>query len=340
IAKRHGSHRPFWCSPDGKTMLSLNETQRSSRNRDPIAANETALSALRGAVLPSKEGQSSSTPEVVEVLSVPDLTLNRTIELNAEGSGVAAIAASPDGSQVALSWRGKPDVVLISTESGAILRRLIPRAPQTYAIAYAPDGKHLVTGGHSVFLEIWNLQTDEPPVSIAAHRKSIRLIAFSPDGDTFATYSADQTHKFWSLSSHQEIARMDDASAVLSMQFSSDGKTFWAASASALKTWHVATRRELGSLPLNGRPTYFSLSPNQQFLGYCEENKDERSLVLLQIPSRAELDSVLTAEDEHAASQGIKLQVHNDLAAPAVEEGVEPSASDISNPWGSTTRTR
>ncbi len=197
-AKRNGHHRPLWISPDEKILISLNQTYRTARKSDPIATDESTLKSLHAAVLPTRD-HPTPLPEVLEVLGLPRLSLHRTLELQAEGPGVEAITASPDGKQVALSWRGKPDVLILNTDSGVIARRLVPRSTQTYALAYSSDSRYLITGGVGIFVEIWDLHTNEPSIALAAHKKSIKHIAFSPDGDTFATASIDQTHKFWSL---------------------------------------------------------------------------------------------------------------------------------------------
>ncbi len=119
---------------------------------------------------------------------------------------------------------------------------------------------------------------------------------------------------------------------ISAMQFSPDGKTFWATTGTVLKAWQVQTQRELGSLPLNGRIGDFSLSSDQQYIGYCDNTLNERRLMLLRIPPRTDVDAQLVTESEHSGSSVVRARIPGATLLPAGDETIEPAASDMTAP--------
>src|ERR1700729_3608628 len=96
---------------------------------------------------------------------------------------------------------------------------------------------------------------DKPEIYVqTGHGFNITRVAFSPDGTTLASASADKTIKFWDIASWGELRTLRGPSAqVNGVAFSPDGKLL--ASASDDKTnklWDVASGKELRTLNGHG----------------------------------------------------------------------------------------
>jgi WD40 repeat protein len=67
------------------------------------------------------------------------------------------------------------------------------------AIAFSPDGEHLVSGYVNGRLTLWDAADGLKLSSVLVHDQSIDACAFSPDGATILTASGDSTLKLWDV---------------------------------------------------------------------------------------------------------------------------------------------
>ncbi|MFN0013102.1 MAG: WD40 repeat domain-containing protein [Saprospiraceae bacterium] len=82
------------------------------------------------------------------------------------------------------------------------LKRTLSQAhkPSVFVVRYTPDERYLLSGGRDAMLRVWGLGKNDTPALVseqAAHWFTINHLAFSPDGDHFATASRDKTVKIW-----------------------------------------------------------------------------------------------------------------------------------------------
>src|SRR5262249_49466129 len=129
-------------------------------------------------------------------LGVWDLTTEGAKETNPPKSPAryhGALAYAPDGKTVASGSHDGTVRLWDVTDPGAPTGRFVldahktPKAPENDvpAVAFAPDGKTLVSGGDDGVLHFWDLTGDKP-----AERAALRLdkgpvssVQYSPDGN-------------------------------------------------------------------------------------------------------------------------------------------------------------
>jgi RNA polymerase sigma factor (sigma-70 family) len=142
---------------------------------------------------------------------------------------VIAVAWSPDGKTLATITRGKEStaVTLWDAQTGEEKRAL--NDEDAKALAFAPDGKSLATAGQQSSLgtvKMWDAATGRLKYTIGGHNLQTNSIAFSPDGQTLVSGSADKTLKFWDAGSGKALLSIDEHGYwVWSAAFSPDGKT-------------------------------------------------------------------------------------------------------------------
>lgn len=111
------------------------------------------------------------------------------------------VALAPDGKTLATA-DCNGTVQLWDTESFQI-RSTFKAQPQTWAMAFSPNGKMLATAagdwqapGSAV---LWDVSAGTRIAVFEGHEKGVAALAFSNDGKLLATGSYDGTVKLWPL---------------------------------------------------------------------------------------------------------------------------------------------
>jgi len=81
-----------------------------------------------------------------------------------------------------------------------------------FALAYSPDGQHLLSGSRDAHLKIWEVANQYGMAqSIVAHMYAINHLAFTSDGLYFATCSMDKSIKIWDAGTYRLLKVIDRA---------------------------------------------------------------------------------------------------------------------------------
>ena len=125
-----------------------------------------------------------------------------------------AVLATLATAQEYTQW-GLPEGARMRLGKGAI----------TGNIAYSPDGNRLAVAS-SIGIWLYDTVTDQEVALLTGHRRSVYSIAFSPDGETLASGSSDDTIRLWDAvtGEHKETLTGHEGT-VYSVAFSPDGRT-------------------------------------------------------------------------------------------------------------------
>jgi WD40 repeat protein len=166
------------------------------------------------------------------------------------GHQPGAAAFSADGRQLAIAHGGH--VLVRDAVTGAEIQKLHGHPSAIHALAFAPDGKRLVSGGGDGALRVWDVQAGRPVLTLRNIGGPAPFGVFSHDAKTLATGGIHGPHRvrLWDVAKAQERREfMGHDSAVSALAFSPDGSAL--ASAAYLRgdphvrLWYPRTGRFL-----------------------------------------------------------------------------------------------
>ena len=150
---------------------------------------------------------------------------------------------------------------------------------------------------------------------LVGHIDRVQSVAFSPDGKTAASGSADGV-RLWDVATRRQIGRpltapaasADELSGINSVVFSPDGKTLASGSDDhAVRLWDVATRRQIGQALWITKPpaghtdavTSVAFSPDGKTLA---SGSDDHAVRLWDVATRRQIGNALTGHTDGVSS--------------------------------------
>jgi hypothetical protein len=109
------------------------------------------------------------------------------------------------------------------------------------AVAVAPNGGYVVTGGRDGVLTLWDVSTSKELRRLMGHAGAILSVAVSPDARWIASSAEDGTWRLWSSSGINEVRRVRLESVVTTLAFSPNGRHIASGDrAGAVRLWNAA----------------------------------------------------------------------------------------------------
>ncbi|EIW75845.1 WD40 repeat-like protein [Coniophora puteana RWD-64-598 SS2] len=97
-------------------------------------------------------------------------------------------------------------------------------AASVNAIAYSPDGRHLVSSFDDKSIRIWDTNTHEMVMEpLEGHEDWVTAVQYSPDGAIIASAGSDSYLKLWDANTGKCIASIEHPNPVRSISFSPNG---------------------------------------------------------------------------------------------------------------------
>jgi len=88
-------------------------------------------------------------------------------------------------------WDAATGRTILTYQTGPTL------ADYVYAVAWSPDGKHLVTTPSDHTLQVWDSVTGRLILTYQGHTDGVYAVAWSPDGKYIASASLDGMVRVW-----------------------------------------------------------------------------------------------------------------------------------------------
>ena len=108
--------------------------------------------------------------------------------------GIAAAAAGGG-----LIWQLQPGEALWKLLLGPHLRTFTGHSGSVLSVAFAPDGRTVISGTGDRTLRLWDVETGDSLRTFTGHSDWVRSVAFAPDGRTVISGSADNTLRLWDV---------------------------------------------------------------------------------------------------------------------------------------------
>jgi len=164
------------------------------------------------------------------------------------GHGVfpGTLTFSPDGRMIGAIGSDLA-IVLWSVEDGRLVRAFLSKQKPIRAVAFAGDGRRVVTG-NDAGLQVWD---EARLVRRVPSDSPVRALAWARDGKSILAGRADRTMGLWDARNGEMTQRLklsgirDDFEDVTSASFGADGNTVLGANATTVQVFDMHTGSEI-----------------------------------------------------------------------------------------------
>jgi hypothetical protein len=120
------------------------------------------------------------------------------------------------------------------------------------AVAFAPDGKTLASGGADGVVRLWDTSTSRERRHLEGHRGAVKAVVFTPDGKLLASAGTDGTVHVWDATDGRQVRVLGgDPKGVRALACAPDGRMVASAGdGRQIRLWDVHTGEKLGRLEI------------------------------------------------------------------------------------------
>ncbi|XP_056437864.1 mitogen-activated protein kinase-binding protein 1-like [Gadus chalcogrammus] len=188
------------------------------------------------------------------------LTAKVTLEkvLGITAAGHSGLACDPHSGLVA--YPAGCVVVLLNPKKNRQQHLINTSRKSITALAFSPDGKHLVTGesGHLPAVRLWDVSERRQVAELQKHNYGVSCVAFSPNSKYIVSVGTqhDMTISVWAWKKDVVVAVNKVSSKVTAVSFSEDSSYFVTAGVRHIKFWYLdpcKPTKALSAVPLLGR---------------------------------------------------------------------------------------
>jgi WD40 repeat protein/tRNA A-37 threonylcarbamoyl transferase component Bud32 len=146
-------------------------------------------------------------------------------------------------------WRVTPEGAPVPGGALTQLRRLTGHTDAVLSVAFAPDGRHVLSGSADHTARLWNLETCEAVQVLHGHTEKVCQVRFLPGQRLAVSASKDRSVRFWDLDNGRECRTLPSRTN-RSLAISPDGQYALSGNVAdgMIRVWEVPTGRELRRL--------------------------------------------------------------------------------------------
>ena len=128
---------------------------------------------------------------------------------------VHRVALSPDGAELAVSYRERSELECWDPRQGRTVARLAGHTALVQRLEFSPDGRLLASASADETIRLWDVATRRELRQWRAHGMAAVCLTFSPDGQWLASGGSDDTVRLWSVAPPSVPPAMSNAASPL-----------------------------------------------------------------------------------------------------------------------------